>query len=670
MTSVNTTGAVHSQHSNNRSAATPKGEKVPYDLQEIKRQVGITPFSQRIQIDSDGYSACPFHNGDSDKSFHIVQKENGAFIGTCFSECGKSFDAIDFVKRHDSVQTGEAIRKLVATIGENGEQPTTILHKPKPATPMTAKEWAVAGRAVTDADVATLAASRPKSATPSAATLNAMGFRVAGKGDKTFLAAPYRLGDTFHTIKARNIASKEFIQENAVSQKGLFNIDAVSADCDVYVVESELDAAILHENGHIVVSVISATQKQIEPEVLKRLTKARRIFLVGDQDAAGQICMENIAKLLPTEKVYRISFNDAKDVGELAKIAATIEATMGDEWGFKTTWDELRKDALSSWVAHNIPYASVIEAKPMEWTVWQMLPYGGLLLFSGKYGAYKSLWALFMAAGIEAGTSVFGRKVLRKIPVLYVDRENHQQTVGERRVGIGLPDRAVRYWGDWIDGMETPNLDDPRLAEFAIREKGVIIFDSLTDWLDGANENDPSAMTDIMRKFRRLSRMGAGVILLHHADKYRSGYRGSTAIPAGVDMAMKAQKTEDGVLQVREEKFRMCKSWEMDVTFDFKGQYTYRVLRDQKTDDRRQAETADETEIVRTILAAHHEEHKGAAMNQTQLLNLLKAAGVSKTPALAIIAKGVREKIWAFKAGARNAVLYSLNGWKPADATN
>ena len=80
-----------------------------------------------------------------------------------------------------------------------------------------------------------------------------------------------------------------------------------------------------------------------------------------------------------------------------------------------------------------------------------MLPYGGLLLFSGKYGAYKSLWAFFMAAGIEAGTSVFRHKVLRKIPVLYVDHENHQQTVGERRTGIGLPDNAVRYWGDWID---------------------------------------------------------------------------------------------------------------------------------------------------------------------------------------------------------------------------
>jgi len=654
---------VQSQHSNS-TTATPKADKVPYDLREIKRQVGIKPFSQRIHLSPDGFSPCPFHNGDGDKTFHIVQKENGAFIGTCFSSCGKSFDAIEFVKKYDDVQTGEAIRKLVSLISENGAAPTTILHKPKPATPMTAEAWAKSGRAVTDADVAKLAASRPNSVTPSAATLNKMGFKIAEMYGQAFLVAPYRMGNTIYTVKARNLATKEFVQENSVSQKSLFNIDAVTAGCDVYIVESELDAAILHENGFIAVSVVNAKQSQIELEVLKKLTTAYRIFLVGDQDGAGQICMENIAKLLPPEKIYRISFTDTKDVGELAVLAKKNEIILGT---FDEQWDELRKDALASWVVHNIPFAAAIEAKPMEWVVDRMLPYGGLLLFSGKYGAYKSLWALFMAMGIESGTSVFGRKVLRKIPVLYVDRENHQQTVGERRTGIGLPDNAVRYWGDWIDDVETPNLDDPHLVEFAIRERGVIIFDSLTDWLDGANENDPSAMTDIMRKFRRLARLGAGVILLHHADKYRSAYRGTTAIPAGVDMAMKAAKTEDGVLQIREEKFRMCKSWEMDVTFDFKGQYTYQVVRDQGSDDRRKIETADETETVRGVLSTFHENNNGAGFNKTKLVAAIREHGMTKQRVLEILAAGVKNKQWRFDTAKdkTHSILYFLVGWTP-----
>ncbi len=273
-----------------------------YDLQELKKQVGITPFDQRISLDNDGFSACPFHNGNSEKSFHIVQKENGAFIGTCFSECGKSFDAIEFVAKHDDVKTGEAIRKLVALVKENGEAPASVLHKPKPASPMTAQAWSKAGRAVTDEDIKKLAASRPTSATPLAATLNAMGFRAEEMYKQVFIAAPFRLGDVFHTIKARNIATKELIQENSVSQKGLFNINAVTPGCDVYVVESELDAAVLHENGYIAVSVVNAKQSQLEPEVLKALTKAARIFMVGDQDVPGQICMDNLAKLLPPRK--------------------------------------------------------------------------------------------------------------------------------------------------------------------------------------------------------------------------------------------------------------------------------------------------------------------------------------------------------------------------------
>jgi AAA domain/CHC2 zinc finger len=669
MTSVNTIGAVQSQHSYKPSAASPKGvklqEKASYDLQELKRQVGIAPFSQRIQISSDGFSPCPFHSGDSDKSFHIVQKENGAFIGTCFSECGKSFDAIEFVKKHDDVQTGEAIRKLASLVSENGAVPTTVLHKPKPATPMTSEAWAKAGRKVSDADVAKLAASRPHSATPSAATLNAMGFRVAEMHGQVFLAAPYRLGNTFYTIKARNVTTKEFIQENSVSQKGLFNIDAVKTGCDVYIVESELDAAILYEQGLVAVSVINAKQKQIEPEVLKKLTTANRIFLVGDNDEAGQICMDNLSHLLPAEKIYRISFTDgSKDVGELAESVKGNEVVLGT---FTEQWDELRKDALSSWVAHHIPFASAIPNEPLEWVIDRLLPLSGLLLITGQYGSMKSLMALEMAKHVEDGTPVFGREVLRKIPVLYVDRENAKQTVGERRTGLGIPDNAVRYWGDWLEGTDTPSLDDPRLAEFAIREKGIIIFDSLQDWLEGANENDASEMTDVMRKFRKLARLGSGVIVLHHDNKSNVGYRGSTAIPANCDMALRVAKTEDGVLQLREEKFRSCAKWKMDLKFNFGERYTCQVLSDRLADKQAKEAAVHEVDTVAAILATHHESNGGAGMNQMQLLKMLQANSVGRRKAEEILAAGVRAKKWDIKGGSRNAILYHLNDWQPEE---
>ena len=460
-----------------------------YDLQELKRQVGITPFEQRLNFD-DGFTKCPFHDGDGDKTFHLKMTEDGAVIGTCFSECNKTFDAIDFVKKYDNVQTAEAIRKLAAMVGE---APATILQKTKPASPMTTAVWEKAGRPVTDADVSTLASSRPHSVTPSAATLNEMGFKMAEMRRKTFIAAPYRFGDTFYTIKARNILSKDFINENSVSQKGLFNIDAVTEGCDVYIVESELDAAVLHEHGFIAVSVVNAKQQQLEPEVLKKLSTAGRIFLVGDQDAAGQICMNNIAQLLPAEKIYRMELPDAKDVGELAVTFKNDESVLGD---FKTQWDALVKDAMASWVTHNIPFVSELSSEPQEWIVDRFLPMHGYLLISAKYGAQKSMVALLTAWGIEAGTSVLGRKVTRPVPILYLDRENPQGTIGDRCKHLGVPANQIRYWGDWQPAEPVPQeIDDSRLIEFMVREHGIIIFDSLTDWLQGKDENNCSEMT-------------------------------------------------------------------------------------------------------------------------------------------------------------------------------
>jgi hypothetical protein len=648
-----------------RTATPPQGVRSQesskeFDIPELKRQAGLTPFSDRIDIDDQGYSACPFHDGDSDKSFHVIEKEDGCFIGTCFSECGASFDAIDFVKKFDKISTGDALRKIAADTDDDvrpSKKAPSL--KKEAASPMTSQKWASLGRAVTDADVAKLAASRPESATPSAKTLNEMGFRIGEMGGQLFLVAPYRMGDTFYTLKSRNIKTKEFLQSNSISQKSLFNIDAVTAGCDIYVVESELDAAVLHENGYVAVSVINAKQKQIEMDVMEKLKMAHRIFIVGDQDAPGQVCMNNIAALLPAEKVYRLSFTDAKDVGELAhKIDGEFET-------FKDRWESIRTDALASWVVRNVPFVSAIPDTPQIWVIDKLLPYEGFLLITGKYGSMKSMMALLMAKHIEEGTPVFGRKVLGKIPVLYVDKENGRQIVGERRARLGVRDKTVRYWGDWTFEMDTPTLDDPRLAEFAAREKGVIIFDSMQDWLDGSSENDSSEMTAMILKFRHLARLGAGVIVLHHENK-NGGPRGSTSIPSGSDMALNVIKAADNVLQLREERFRACGKWEMDIRFNFPPapeNFTCDVLRDGSPNERHKEETADGVEAVRGILTNYHNEHDGAGLNKSQLVGLLDSVGIGRVKAETIMKDGVN-KHWTTKAGSRNSILYRLIKWE------
>lgn len=307
---------------------------VPDDLRDLKRAVGMEPFAARIQLSEDGFAKCPFHNGDSDKSFHIVQLADSVFIGTCFSECEKKFDVIDFVARFDGLTRADAIKKLESQEPSADAPKVAVREKPEP---MTAAVWSKA-KLVTDADAARLAASRPDSLTPSAATLNAMGFRIKDN----CLGAPFRLGGKFYTVKVRSLREKEFFQAHSVSQRGLFNIDAVTPGCDVYVVESELDAAILHEIGLIAVSVVNASQKRMEPEVLEKLLTAKRIFMVGDQDAPGQKCMTAIGKWIPKDHLYRITFGDAKDIGELAQSAKRNLGLLGT---FKEQFRDLIREA-------------------------------------------------------------------------------------------------------------------------------------------------------------------------------------------------------------------------------------------------------------------------------------------------------------------------------------
>lgn len=145
---------------------------------ELKRRAGFGPFARRLQLDND-FSPCPFHRGDGDQTFHVLAKEDGSVIGTCFSLCGgsegfKTWDAIAFVKDFDKVSFLEAVRRINAEIGDD----IVALRRKETPIPMITEIWNVRGRLVTSEDVATLAASRPHSDTPSAETLNVLGFKT------------------------------------------------------------------------------------------------------------------------------------------------------------------------------------------------------------------------------------------------------------------------------------------------------------------------------------------------------------------------------------------------------------------------------------------------------------------------------------------------------------
>ena len=135
---------------------------------------------------------------------------------------------------------------------------------------------------------------------------------------------PRRKADKFRHLSGH--PSSDLIYGIELFDDADFVLDPVG-----YVVESELDALTMESHGFNAVSVSSATsclnqegQLKFAKEVLEGLSKAERIFLALDMDAAGQRCADAFSKALPPYKTHRLTWKyggkesgDPKDVGEV-----------------------------------------------------------------------------------------------------------------------------------------------------------------------------------------------------------------------------------------------------------------------------------------------------------------------------------------------------------------
>jgi hypothetical protein len=243
-----------------------------------------------------------------------------------------------------------------------------------------------------------------------------------------------------------------------------------------------------------------------------------------------------------------------------------------------------------SWIFQNIEMADdELSDEPQSWLVHELLLEHGLHLFSGKPGSMKSLLALMLCKAACSSEAFLGRKNIgAPVKAVYIDRENPQAEVRKRCFALGLLHLPnFRVWGDWREDEAPPvAFDDPRLIECAKRDKPFFVFDSLSSFLNGADENSTSEMMIIMAKARALARMCAGVGILHHTPKNGPlSARGNSAIAASTDMAFIVQKSEHSVT-LSEDRFRPCGNYTMGFSMDFgdmTGIYTPTLTKDTTT---------------------------------------------------------------------------------------
>ncbi len=136
--------------------------------------------------------------------------------------------------------------------------------------------------------------------------------------EKLALAVPHYREGKLVGIKFKTIdGTKLFSQMPGSSIEGLHALGQLDPNSgEVLVLEGPEDAALAISHGFNAVA-INAAHAGVPASDINVLCRHARIFLIGDQDAAGQRAMDALQYRLPVEKAIRILMPDFKDIGEL-----------------------------------------------------------------------------------------------------------------------------------------------------------------------------------------------------------------------------------------------------------------------------------------------------------------------------------------------------------------
>jgi hypothetical protein len=181
---------------------------------------------------------------------------------------------------------------------------------------------------------------------------------------------------------------------------------------------------------------------------------------------------------------------------------------------------------------------------PVPWVVEPLLAQGCVTMLAGREGQGKSMLALALAAAIGHGAVVAGLDC-RRGRVLYVDAENGEREAHRRIHGLGgIAPQSLVYVE--ANGFSIA----AHLAELNAlvedRRPDVLVLDSLRSLAPGLDENDSQQAEAALRPVVRLTQAREmATVILHHAGKVGTEYRGSTAIGAAVELGFTLSRHPD-----------------------------------------------------------------------------------------------------------------------------
>ena len=203
---------------------------------------------------------------------------------------------------------------------------------------------------------------------------------------------------------------------------------------------------------------------------------------------------------------------------------------------------------------------------------------GEVTLLWGSAGIGKSLLTEALGRGVACGEDVAGLACKRG-HVLFIDAENGANEIHRRVHQLGLPAARVAIW-DASEGVHLVT-DYSDIVQIVEREKpDLVVFDSLRRLTPGSQENDSDVMADAIAHVKQIAQTcGVAVILIHHARKDESIYRGSSALRDQVSVSWKLGR--DSQDSDRDRRYLDCDK--MRIAPEPNGRLWLRIVRDHGT---------------------------------------------------------------------------------------
>ncbi len=206
--------------------------------------------------------------------------------------------------------------------------------------------------------------------------------------------------------------------------------------------------------------------------------------------------------------------------------------------------------------------------------VADFIPGESVVVVGGVEGIGKSYAMLDLCLAVADGKLWQGLAV-SQTAVLLVDKENRAVRLKQRVLKLGgTADLPLTIAEQITHNLDADEFVD-ELVHLAMQAAaGLIVLDSLADFLGEVDENSNSEMAGVARRLREASeRSGAAIVVIHHVPKSTAGtaaqtLRGASAFAGGVDVI--TQVTRRGnTLTIRQEKNRIAEPLAFDTKMIF-----------------------------------------------------------------------------------------------------